>query len=225
MISFDQLLRTAILHKGSEQAVMADLPRPLSVAALEALPDSFFLSAMTRRIFQAGLKHSVIDAKWPQFELALNGFNPDACARMSDEKFDALMTNKALIRHLGKMRSIQTNAAMVLHQVRKHGSFGAYLANWPSSNIVALWRELKKEGAQLGGMSGARFLRLVGKDTFLLTDDVLAVLPGQGAITKMPNSQKDLQLVQDIFNQWQVQSGLPYCQISRIASMTALSWS
>ncbi len=225
MIAFDELLQTAILHKGSQSAVMVDLPNPLSVSALTALPDSYFLSAMTRRIFQAGLKHSVIDAKWPQFELALNDFNPEVCARMSDAKFDELMSNKALIRHLGKMRSIQSNAAMVLHKAREHGGFGAYIANWPSSNIVALWRELKKEGAQLGGMSAARFLRLAGKDTFLLTDDVLAVLRGQGVGTKMPSSQKDLQAVQNVFNQWQAQSGLPYCQISRIASMTALSWS
>lgn len=225
MITFDELLATAVLHKGSRGNVMVSLPEPLSHQALVALPDSVYLSTLTRRIFQAGLKHSVIDAKWPAFEQAFKGFNPLACAHMDDAAFDALMANRNLIRHLGKMRSVQANAAMVLHKAREFGSFARFIADWPCHNIVGLWQTLKKEGAQLGGMSGARFLRLVGKDTFLLTDDVVAVFKGQGVVSKAPTSQKDLQLVQQVFNDWHAQSGMPYCQISRIASMTAASWS
>lgn len=224
LIGFDEVLKTAVLHKGSLKAVKAELPIALTVHELEAQSDAFYLSAMTRRIFRAGLKHSVIDAKWPAFERALNGFNPMACAMMSDDKLDELMANRELVRHMGKMKSIRINAALVLEKAREHGSFGAYLAQWPGANIVGLWTELKKQGAQLGGMSGSRFLRLVGKDTFLLTDDVLAVLKAQGVVNKMPTSQKDLALVQGVFNDWQVQSGLPYSHISRIVSMTAASW-
>lgn len=225
VISFDELLNTALLHKGSLAAVEQQLPFALTEAELIAQSDAFYLSTITRRIFQAGLKHSVINAKWPAFEQALNGFNPMACAMMSDDKLDELMTNRALIRHMGKMKAIRINAALVLEKAREHGSFGAYLAAWPSQNIVGLWAELKKQGAQLGGMSGARFLRLAGRDTFLLTDDVVAVLKAQGVVTKMPTSQKDLAAAQEVFNSWHDQSGLPYCQISRIASMTAASWS
>ncbi|BCD97122.1 DNA-3-methyladenine glycosylase I [Marinagarivorans cellulosilyticus] len=224
MIAFDEILQTAILHKGSLAAVEQDLPVALSDAQLKAQPDAFYLSEMTRRIFRAGLKHSLVDNKWPAFEVACFQFNPLACAHMSDEKYDELMANRELIRHAGKMRAIRNNAAMVLHKAREHGSFGAYLAGWPSDNIVGLWRELKKEGTQLGGMSGARFLRMVGKDTFLLTDDVVAVLKAQGVISKAPSSLKDLAAVQVVFNDWQAQSGLPMCQLSRIASMTAASW-
>ncbi len=224
MITFKEILQTAVLHKGSLAAVEQDLPTPLSAVQLKALPDAYYLSEMTRRIFRAGLKHSLVDNKWPAFEAACFQFNPLACAHMSDEKYDELMSNRDLIRHAGKMRALRRNAAFVLHKVREHGSFGAYLAAWPSDNIVALWRELKKEGAQLGGMSGARFLRMVGKDTFLLTDDVLAVLKAQHVVTKMPGSVKDLTAVQAVFNGWQVQSGLPLSQLSRIASMTAASW-
>ena len=225
MITFKDLFQTAVLHKGSAAAVEQDLPVALSDAQLKALPDAFYLSEMTRRIFRAGLKHSLVDNKWPAFEVACYQFNPLACAHMSDEKYDELMANRDLIRHAGKMRALRSNAALVLHKAREHGSFGAYLASWPCDNIVALWRELKKEGAQLGGMSGARFLRMVGKDTFLLTDDVLAVLKGQGVVTKMPSSLKDLAAVQGVFNDWRAESGLPLCQLSRIASMTAASWS
>jgi 3-methyladenine DNA glycosylase Tag len=224
MIAFEAILQAAILHKGGRAAVEQDLPEALTGAQLKALPDAFYLSEMTRRIFRAGLKHSLVDNKWPAFEAACSQFNPLACAHMSDEKYDELMANRDLIRHAGKMRAIRSNAALVLHKAREHGSFGAYLAGWPTDNIVGLWRELKKEGAQLGGMSGARFLRMVGKDTFLLTDDVLAVLKGQGLIAKMPTSLKDLLAVQQVFNDWRLETGLQYCQLSRIASMTAASW-
>ena len=223
-MNFDELLHTAILHKGSQAAVEAELPVPKTAAELAAHDDAYYLSNMMRRIFRAGLKHSVIDAKWPNFEAALDHFSPVACAYMSDEKLDELMANRDLIRHLGKMKAIRVNAAMVLHLAREQGSVGQFLADWPCDDIIALWAKLKKEGAQLGGMSGARFLRLVGKDTFLLTDDVVAVLKGQGVVTKTPTSKKDLAAVQAVFNEWQEQSGLPYCQVSRIASMTAASF-
>jgi 3-methyladenine DNA glycosylase Tag len=79
---------------------------------------------------------------------------------------------------------------------------------------------LKKQGAQLGGNSGPSFLRMVGKDTFLLTDDVVAALVAQGVVDKRPTAQRDLRAVQQAFNQWQQESGRPLCQISRLLSMT-----
>lgn len=224
MIAFESLWQTAVLHKGGEQAVTASLPEVRSSQALRAESDAYYLSEMSRRIFRAGLKHSVIDAKWPAFEAALYQFNPLACALMPDEKLDELMGNKALVRHLGKMKAIRVNAAMVLAVAKAHGGFGQFIADWPVEDIVGLWAYLKKHGAQLGGMSGARFLRMVGKDTFLLTDDVVAVLKAQGALNKTPTSKKDINLVQAIFNDWHQESGLPYSHISRVVSMTAGLW-
>jgi len=63
-------------------------------------------------------------------------------------------------------------------------------------------------------------LRMVGKDTFLLTEDVVAALKAQGVIDKAPTSQKDLKQTQEAFNQWREQSGLALCQISRVLSFT-----
>lgn len=224
MIHFDEFYATACLHKGGSHAVEASLPQIQSDQGLIDASDAFYLSTMMRRIFRAGLKHSVIDAKWPAFEKVLNQFNPLACAHMTDEKLDELMGNRELVRHLGKMKAIRINASLVLNLGREYDGFGAFLARWPSSEIVDLWRKLKKEGAQLGGISGAYFLRMVGKDTFLLTDDVVAFLCAQGVVDKVPASIKDLSAVQDAFNVWQEQCGRPYCEVSRIISMTAASF-
>jgi 3-methyladenine DNA glycosylase Tag len=58
----------------------------------------------------------------------------------------------------------------------------------------------------------------VGKDTFCLTRDVVGALVRQGVVDRNPTAKRDLQQVQDAFNEWQQQSGRPLCEISRILS-------
>ena len=60
----------------------------------------------------------------------------------------------------------------------------------------------------------------MGKDTFLLTTDVVASLVEQGIVDKKPASQKALGAVQHAFDTWHAQSGRPLCQISRVLSCT-----
>ncbi|WP_292980595.1 hypothetical protein [Nitrosomonas sp.] len=72
----------------------------------------------------------------------------------------------------------------------------------------------------MGGRSAAGFLRLAGKDIFLLTSDVVARLKVEGVIDHEPASQRDLQAVQDIFNQLQQNSGRPLCQLSAMLSLS-----
>ena len=72
----------------------------------------------------------------------------------------------------------------------------------------------------MGGNSGPYFLRMVGKDTFILTEDVVVALKAQAIVDRKPSSQKDLRAVQQAFNRWREQSGRPLCQISRLLSMT-----
>lgn len=205
---------------GSKAAVEACLEEPHSRQQLLTQPDSFYLSAISRRVFRAGLKHSLVDAKWPAFEQAFRQFNPIVVARMSDEDLDQLMANRALIRHWSKLKSVRSNAVMVLDIAAEHDSVGQWLADWPDDDVVGLWQYLKNNGAQLGGNSAAYFLRMVGRDTFILTSDVVAALVAQGVVDKKPTSQKALRDVQAAFNAWQQQSGLPLCQISRLLAMT-----
>ena len=70
------------------------------------------------------------------------------------------------------------------------------------------------------GLSAPRFLRMVGKATFIPTDDMVAALKAQQIIDKAPTSQKDLALVQAAFNQWHAESGRPLCQLSVMLAHT-----
>lgn len=220
MRDFQWMLEYGINRFGSLAALEARLPQPATAAQLTAVSDDRYLSLLALRVFRAGLRHSVVDAKWPNFEEVFWQFNPDKVVLMSAEHIERLMQDTRIIRHLGKLRSVPRNAQMLLDIRREYGSFGAFLAQWPSSDIVGLWRYLAKQGQQLGGMSAPRFLRMAGKDTFLLSNDVTAALIAQGIVTKQPTSQRDLAAVQEAFNSWQAQSGRPLCQLSMLLALT-----
>jgi 3-methyladenine DNA glycosylase Tag len=171
---------------------------------------------MSLRVFRAGLKHSVVDAKWPAFEEVFHGFDPRRVRAMSDEALEGLLGNARLIRHWGKLKSVRDNAASMLEIVAEHRSFGAWLAGWPGDDIVGLWEALAKRFSQMGGNSGPSFLRMVGKDTFILTPSVIAALKHWGAITAPPKNRQDRAAVQAAFNAWTAESGRPLCQLSLI---------
>ena len=97
-----------------------------------------------------------------------------------------------------------------------HGGFGAWLAAWPADDIVGLWKELQTRFSQLGGASGPYFLRMAGKDTFILTRDTVKALNKWGAVKGEPKGKKARRNVQLVFNDWAAESGLGLAQMSRI---------
>ena len=197
-------------------ALEARLPQPRSPAELKAVLDDRYLSQMSLRIFRAGLKHSLVDAKWPAFEEVFNRFELRRVRAMSDEALEALLADSRVIRHWGKLKSVRDNAAMMIAVAEEHGSFGAWLADWPGTDIVGLWEALAKRFSQMGGNSGPSFLRMVGKDTFILTHSVTAALRHWGACDAPPKNRKDRAAVQVCFNVWAAETGRPLCQLSLI---------
>jgi 3-methyladenine DNA glycosylase Tag len=205
---------------GSAAALEARLPVPKTQAELRDISADRYLSMLALRVFRAGLKHSLVDAKWPAFEEVFFGFDPEKVVLMGAEHLERLMQDERIIRHLGKLKSVPRNAQMILDVAHEHGSFGAFIAAWPVENIVGLWHYLAKHGNQMGGLSAPRFLRMIGKDTFIPTDDMVAALNAQKIIDKVPTSQRDRALVQEAFNQWHAESGRPLCQLSNMLAFT-----
>jgi len=213
--AFAPILEAARARHGAA-ALEARLTLPRSPAELEALGDDRYLSQMSLRIFRAGLKHSLVDAKWPAFEEVFDGFEPRRVRAMPDEALEALLADRRLIRHWGKLKAVRDNAAAMIAVADEHGSFGAWLARWPVSDIVGLWEALAKRFSQMGGNSGPSFLRMVGKDTFILTHSVAAALVHWGAAAGPVKNRNDRAAVQSCFNAWTAETGRPLCQLSLI---------
>ena len=216
--AFATILDTARQRHGAG-AIDARLPQPRPEAELRALSDDRYLSQMSLRIFRAGLKHSLVDAKWPAFEEVFAGFDPRRVRAMPDEAMEKLLGDARLIRHWGKLKSVRDNAAAMLSVSAEFGGFGAWIGAWPGSDIVGLWEALAARFSQMGGNSGPNFLRMVGKDTFILSPSVVAGLK-RWAEMPPPKNRKDRAAAQAVFNTWAVETGRPLSQLSLILAMS-----
>ena len=221
MTSFKALYKLASANRGGSELLEASLPSAASQAQLVEQSDDRYLSMMTRCIFRAGFVWRVIDHKWPGFEAAFANFNPLAVAHFSDERLEELGQDTSIVRNFTKIVAVRNNAVYVLDKQHSHGSFGHFIAQWPEDNITGLWLELKKQGCRLGGNTGPMMLRSMGKDTFLLTQDVCDALVNHGFMKKFsPTAQRDLKLVEQVFADLRAESGRSLCEISRILACT-----
>jgi 3-methyladenine DNA glycosylase Tag len=221
MVDFQPILQAAEARAGGAAALRARLPTPKSAAELRAVGDDRYLSLMSLRTFRAGLKHAMVDARWPAFEEAFQGFEPRRLRMLSDEDLDALLTDRRLIRHAAKLHAVRANAAALCEIAEGAGSFGAYLAGWPGAEAVGLWDHLAERFSHLGGNSGPYFLRMAGKDTFLLTGDVARALQHWGIVDKSPKGKGDRRRVQAAFNGWTAETGRPLCRLSMTLALSA----
>ena len=212
-VSFAKIRKAAEQRLGKTELTRR-LPKVKSAAALQRVTDDRYLSLMSLRIFRAGLRHDMVDAKWPAFEKAFRGFDPRKVRAMSDEQVEALMGDRRLIRHLGKLKSVHANAAAICELAEERGSVGAYLADCPGDRIVELWEDLAKRFHQLGGNSGPYFLRMAGKDTFIFSEGVVKALVHWGAIEAPPKGKGDRKAVQALFNGWAEETRLPLAHLS-----------
>ncbi len=216
---FKTIYQRACERKGGEAALKRLMPKVRGVRALANTGDDRYLSEMTRCVFQAGFVWRVVNHKWDDFEDLFFGFPPEKIVLLSPDQIDRFCQNPRIIRNRQKVLGIQHNARFILEVAREHGSFGKFIGRWPTADLVGLFAYMKKHGSRLGGMTGQRVLRNMGKDTFVITGDVSRCLMRAGLdITASPVSKRELALVQATFNTWHEQSALPYSHISRICA-------
>lgn len=217
MKRFKTLHDAALRRKGAAE-LQALLPVVKSAAQLRRLTDDRALSAMAKAVMIAGFYRKVVEAKWAGMEEVLFGFAPERVVKLTELEIAELCSDARVIRHQKKLTAIRDNARFVLELASEHGSVGRMLADWPGDDVVGLWRLLKKGGSRLGGQTGPMVLRVLGKDTFLLTRDTASVLMDSGVIEGSTTSLKAVRAAQTAFLQWQQESGLPLAHISRIVA-------
>jgi len=211
----------AAKRAGGAAALEAELPKAKSRAALLRVPDARWLEEMTRGVFQAGFVWKVIEAKWPGFAAAFDGFDPAKVARYSENKLAALKQDERIVRNPQKIAATRANAVFLRELADEHGSAARFFADWPESDIVGLWDLLKKRGARLGGFTGQFVLRHLGKDTPMMTDSVLSALRPEGVVEgASATSQATQRRIQEAFNAGRDESGRSLCELSKILALS-----
>lgn len=221
MQDFEKICQRATKRKGGEVQLQSLLPPIKTLEQVCAQPDDRLLAIMTQCIFQAGFRWKVVDKKWSEFEAVFQQFNPKVLELLSAEDLEALAKEPRIIRNMQKIMTVPRNAQWINEIADEYGSFAKFIAQWPTSNAVELFKLLKKRGARLGGNTGQRVLRLAGIDSFILSPDVLQALrQADIGFYGSATSMKDMQLIQSAFNAWHKQTQLPYTHISKILSFS-----
>jgi len=221
MRPFSKIVALALRdHAADEIAQALDDVRPRSASEIAAQPDDRVLSQMAYRVFCSGFSRKQIDAKWPSFEEAFWHFAPGRCAATNEAELDALLANTAIVRNGAKIASVRDNARWLLDLAWRHGSAARFFAEWPDERYVELLDLMKRQGSRLGGETGMRLLRDLGKPAFVLTQDVVAALIREGVVDSPPTSRTQMKAIQAAMNAWQAESGYDLTAISR-----TLAWS
>jgi 3-methyladenine DNA glycosylase Tag len=212
------IYQRACERKGGPQALATGLNKPLSNKLLSKVGDDRFLAEFSKKVFQSGFVWRVVRNKWPDFERVFFGFNIEKILLVPDEMLEQKATDPSIIRNYTKVRTIRDNAIMIDSVAREHGSFAKFVADWPNEDIIGLWTYLKKHGARLGGNTGPYGLRMIGKDTFLLSNDIVGYFTQRDIISGSARSKRSLTAIQDSFNELQQQSGRSLQELSMIIS-------
>lgn len=220
MRDFAEIFGIATDRKGGEEALETLLSKPLSAKKLAQTKDDRWLSIMAKCLFQAGFNWKVINAKWDGFEEAFDQFNPQRVAFYDDGVLDRLLSDTRIVRNGAKIKAVVENAAFLVDLAKDHGTAARFIADWPDDDVTGLLALFAKRGSRLGGVTGQRVLRDMGKDCFILSKDVTARLIAEGVVAKDPKSKRDMEAVQQAFNTWRAQSGRSHAEISRVLAFS-----
>jgi len=219
MKKFKYIQESATKRKGGKKQLARLLIAPATAEQLAKVGDDRYLAQITRCVFNAGFHWRVISAKWGGFEEAFHSFDLGKLLTKSPEEWEAYIEDTRIIRNWQKIQTVFHNAAMIDDISQEHGSFAKFFAEWPSNDQVGLMKYLHKNGSRLGGKTAQWFIRFSGKDSFVLSGDVITAMIANGVdITEKASSQRDLKRVQEAFNEWQQQTGLPLTHLSKILS-------
>lgn len=220
MRRFDEILSIAAERKGGEAAVLAGVMPMKTAAELAAIPSRDWLAQMARGIFQAGISWQVVQAKWPGITEAFADFDLGRVSMMDEDWLDRLVSDPRVIRSGPKIMAIRENAAFIRREDESGGGFSRKIADWPAEDFIGLIDWLGKNGSRLGGTTGQYVLRFMGKESFILTRDVLARLQAEGVIDGPATSKKAMAAIQAAFNGWMAESGQSFNTISRVLAQS-----
>ncbi len=85
---------------------------------------------------QAGVSWNLILNKEANFRRAFDGFDPVTVANYGEEKVEALMQDRGIIRNRNKIYAAITNARAFLKVQEEYGSFDAFIWSFTGGHVV-----------------------------------------------------------------------------------------
>ena len=90
-----------------------------------------------------GLSWKTIMHKREAYRAAFHNFDIDACAAMTDDELEGLLTDAGLIRNRSKIFSVRRNAQIVKKIQAEYGSFDAYLWKFTGGRVIdGHWKDI-----------------------------------------------------------------------------------
>jgi len=106
--------------------------------------DNEYFELLTKSVFLAGFRWSVVEAKWPGFQQAFDGFDVLTIASYEPPDIERLLTDDQIVRNGRKIQATVDNAGAFLDLVQEHGSFKA----WLDTTAGLTWPERQKAVAR-----------------------------------------------------------------------------
>jgi 3-methyladenine DNA glycosylase Tag len=120
-----------------------------------------YLEVLSKAVFESGMSWALIEHKWPGFQAAFHGFDPERVANLSPDEIDALTNDTRIVRNRRKIESTVHNAATMIALEQEFGSFKKYLAS--HGDFAACVRDLKARFKHVGDFGAYYFLYVVGE--------------------------------------------------------------
>jgi DNA-3-methyladenine glycosylase I len=126
--------------------------------------DNGYLEELTKAIFQAGFSWRVIRDKWPNFQVAFDGFDLATVAGYGQPDVERLVEDATIVRNRRKIESTIHNARVMWDLCQEHGSFHAYLRSLDSLDYAGRRTALTHQFRNLGPTGAYVFLWCVDED-------------------------------------------------------------
>src|SRR5690606_41997730 len=89
------------------------------------------------------------------FEKVFVGFVPEKMVLVPPDLWESIGQDSRIIRNMQKIMTVPRNAQFILDIAQEYGSFGRFVAQWPSDNLIGLLDLLCKRGERLGEIGRA----------------------------------------------------------------------
>jgi len=220
MLSFSHYLEQAAAQHHDFDLKLKHAMKPVSAKKLAAIPDDRWLSCLSQCVFQSGFNWKVVANKWPRFEEVFCNFRTDVLVMWPQEQYEQFMQDDTIIRHMAKINSVYENALFFTDLQREHGSAAEWFASWKPEDYAENLKVFRKRGNRVGGRTGQIFLRRMGVDSPIFSDDMILALTSKGIVDGVPSSKASWKAFMEAMLRWREETGYSLTELSQI-----LSWS